>query len=62
MMKSLYDFVDPADAECVRREVEILMREFFPAYEARVFQSAFEDVEKLFWFVPRLPVKQHQIP
>lgn len=45
----LYDFVDPADAECVRREVETLMRELFPACTCRVFKKAFEDVQKLFF-------------
>ena len=47
--EKLYDFVDPADAECVRREVEAMLREFFPGYEGRLFQRAFEDVEKLFF-------------
>lgn len=45
----LYDFVDPADAECVRRETEAIMREFFPEYDGRVFRRAFEDVERLFF-------------
>jgi hypothetical protein len=44
----LYDFVDPVDAECVRRETEDLMREFFADYDGRVFHSAFADVERLF--------------
>lgn len=47
--KKLYDFVDPADAECVRREVEDTMQEFFPDYDGELFKNAFEDVEKLFF-------------
>lgn len=47
--EKLYDFVDPADAECVRREVELTMLDFFPDYEGAVFRQAFEDVEKLFF-------------
>ena len=47
--ENLYDFVDPADAECVRREVEITMREYFPDYDEKLFKRAFEDVEKLFF-------------
>jgi len=47
--EKLYDFVDPADAECVRREVELTMLEFYPDYEGVVFKRAFEDVEKLFF-------------
>jgi hypothetical protein len=47
--EKLYDFVDPADAECVRREVEQMLREFFPGYDGRLFRRAFEDVEKLFF-------------
>ncbi|MGL1863554.1 MAG: HD domain-containing protein [Pseudodesulfovibrio sp.] len=45
----LYDFVDPADAECVRREVELTMVEHFPDYKGLLFKRAFEDVEKLFF-------------
>ncbi len=45
----LYDFVDPADAECVRREAEAVMREFFPEYDVKIFAKAFEDVEQLFF-------------
>lgn len=44
----LYDYVDPVDAESVRRETEDLMRTFFPDYEGAVFQTAFDDVERLF--------------
>jgi len=47
--EKLYDFVDPADAECVRRETEACMREYFPDYDAVLFKRAFEDVEKLFF-------------
>lgn len=47
--KLLYDFVDPADAECVRREVEMLMDECFSGYDGELFKRAFEDVEKLFF-------------
>ncbi|BDQ34212.1 HD domain-containing protein [Pseudodesulfovibrio portus] len=45
----LYDFVDPADAECVRRETDEVMMEFFPGYDGNVFRKAFEDVEQLFF-------------
>ena len=45
----LYDFVDPADAECVRREVDETMRIYFPKYDNELFRQAFEDVEKLFF-------------
>ena len=44
----LYDYVDPVDAECVRREIEDLMREFFPDYDGAVLNRAFDDVERLF--------------
>jgi hypothetical protein len=44
----LYDFIDPVDAECVRRETEDLMRAFFPDYDGRIFRRAFDDVERLF--------------
>ncbi|OIQ49790.1 hypothetical protein BerOc1_01715 [Pseudodesulfovibrio hydrargyri] len=44
----LYDFVDPVDAECVRRETEDLTRAFFPGYDGRIFHRAFADVERLF--------------
>ncbi|WP_207263286.1 HD domain-containing protein [Desulfovibrio sp. Huiquan2017] len=44
----LYDYVDPVDAECVRREVEDLMRAFFPGYDGAIFRNAFADVERLF--------------
>jgi len=47
--EKLYDFVDPADAECVRREVEITMQQHFPDYDGELFKHAFEDVEKLFF-------------
>ncbi|MBI9078856.1 MAG: hypothetical protein JEY79_03845 [Pseudodesulfovibrio sp.] len=47
--EKLYDFVDPADAECVRREVEISMKDYFPEYDGEIFNHAFEDVEKLFF-------------
>ncbi|BCS88948.1 hypothetical protein [Pseudodesulfovibrio sediminis] len=45
----LYDFVDPADGECVRRECEDGLLEFFPDYDVRPFQRAFADVQKLFF-------------
>lgn len=45
----LYDFVDPADAECVRRDTEQIMAELFPSYDQVLFKNAFEDVEKLFF-------------
>ncbi|EGB15396.1 hypothetical protein DND132_2191 [Pseudodesulfovibrio mercurii] len=44
----LYDFVDPVDAECVRRETEDLMRALFPDCDATLFRTAFADVEDLF--------------
>ncbi len=47
--EKLYDFVDPADAECVRREVELTLRDFFPGYNGLAFRRAFESVEKLFF-------------
>ncbi len=45
----LYDFVDPADGECVRREVEQLIRAYYPEYNLSLFKRAFSDVEKLFF-------------
>lgn len=45
----LYDFVDPADSECVRREVEFIVRAFYPDHDLSLFKRAFEDVEKLFF-------------
>lgn len=45
----LYDFVDPADAECVRREVAETMVSFFPDFTVDIFKEAFEDVEQLFF-------------
>ncbi len=47
--EKLYDFVDPADAECVRREVEITMQGHFSDYDGKTFKHAFEEVEKLFF-------------
>ncbi len=47
--EKLYDFVDPADAECVRREIEQTLQEFFPGYAGTLFRKAFEAVEKLFF-------------
>lgn len=44
----LYDCLDPLDSECVRRETEDLLREFFPDYDGTIFRRAFEDVEQLF--------------
>ncbi|AMK10169.1 HD domain-containing protein [Pseudodesulfovibrio indicus] len=44
----LYDCLDPLDSECVRRETEDVLREFFPDYDGTLFRKAFEDVEKLF--------------
>lgn len=49
MTKKLYDFVDPADGECVCREVTDTMVEFFPGYDDAIFKKAFEDVEQLFF-------------
>ena len=45
----LYDYVDPADAECVRREVDANIRTYFPRYDNTLFRTAFEDVEQLFF-------------
>lgn len=45
----LYDFVDPADAECVLREVIAIVQDTFPDYDSGVFSRAFRDVEKLFF-------------
>ncbi|NDV20503.1 hypothetical protein GO013_13890 [Pseudodesulfovibrio sp. JC047] len=45
----LYDFVDPADGECVRRETEDIFRVFFADYDGSIFKKAFEDVEQLFF-------------
>lgn len=47
--EKLYDYVDPADAECVRREVENTMLEYYPSYDGTLFKNAFEDVEQLFF-------------
>ncbi|WP_316896420.1 HD domain-containing protein [Pseudodesulfovibrio indicus] len=44
----LYDCLDPLDSECVRRETEDVLREFFPDYDGALFRKAFEDVEQLF--------------
>ncbi|MFH1913703.1 MAG: hypothetical protein ABIK45_05455 [Pseudomonadota bacterium] len=44
----LYDMVDPADAECVLREAEVCLREFFPEYEPSLLRRAFADVQGLF--------------
>ncbi|MEF2231180.1 MAG: hypothetical protein V3571_09650, partial [Pseudodesulfovibrio sp.] len=43
------DFVDPADAECVLREVDRILSENFPGYDRRLFHLAFRDVEQLFF-------------
>ena len=47
--EKLYDFADPADAECVRRDIETTMREFYPDYDGALFKDAFESVERLFF-------------
>ncbi|WP_419786186.1 hypothetical protein [Pseudodesulfovibrio sp.] len=47
-MKKLYDLADPADAECVLREVDKTLREFFPDYKPSLFHRSFHDVKKLF--------------
>ena len=47
--RKLYDFVDPADAECVLREVDLIVLEFFPDYDNGLFHRAFRDVEQLFF-------------
>jgi len=45
----LYDYADPADAECIRRETETVLREHFPDYDGTIFRRAFEDVQRLFF-------------
>ncbi|QJB56096.1 HD domain-containing protein [Pseudodesulfovibrio sp. zrk46] len=45
----LYDFVDPADADCVRREVLGVVREFHPEYDGTLFDRVFRDIERLFF-------------
>lgn len=45
----LYDYVDPADAECVRIEVSEVMQSFFPEFGVDIFRDAFDDVEQLFF-------------
>jgi hypothetical protein len=45
----LYDMIDPADGECVLRETEDCLREFFPDYDATLFGKAFADVQQLFF-------------
>ena len=47
--RKLYDFVDPADAECVLREIDLIVLEFFPDYDNGLFHRAFHDVEQLFF-------------
>ncbi len=38
--EKLYDFVDPADGECVRREAIIIVQKFFPDYDSSLFSQA----------------------
>lgn len=45
----LYDYVDPADAECVRRETEDVLHIHFPDYDGKIFRRAFEEVQQLFY-------------
>jgi len=47
--EKLYDFVDPADAECVRREAVLLIQKIFPGYDSSLFVKSFGNVEKLFF-------------
>lgn len=44
----LYDMVDPADAECVLREAEECLREFFADSDPALLRRAFADVQSLF--------------
>ncbi len=44
----LYDMVDPADSECVLREAEHCLREFFADYDPALLRRAFADVQSLF--------------
>lgn len=44
----LYDMVDPADAECVLREAEQCLHEFFPDLDSSLLRRAFADVQRLF--------------
>lgn len=46
--KTIYDYIDPIDAECVDREVALIFSELFPGKELELFERAFSDVEKLF--------------
>lgn len=47
-MKTLYDYTDPIDCECVRREVAHVFSRFFPDESPTVFQEAFSGVARLF--------------
>jgi len=47
-VKTLYDYTDPIDCECVRREVALVFSRFFPDDDPALFQQAFGGVEKLF--------------
>ncbi len=46
--RRLYDFVDPGDTQCVRREIVEIVRDYFPDYNDNLFNRVFSDVEKLF--------------
>lgn len=47
-LKSLYDYIDPIDGECVRREVALVFTHFFPEEHCLLFERAFLDVQHLF--------------
>jgi len=49
IIDTLYDFVDPADAECVLREVDRTVRDYFPDIDTGLLHRAFGDVEQLFY-------------
>lgn len=46
--EKLYDYLDPIDGECVRREVANFFAKFFPDDNEILFERAFLDVDKLF--------------
>ena len=46
--KKLYDFVDPTDAECVIRDIEISLSLFLPDFQDPLFRLVFTDVRNLF--------------
>lgn len=47
--KRLYDMIDPADAECTRREIETTVTAQYPEHDSTLFNEAFAAVEQLFF-------------